>query len=214
MKTWATLAVVAVLLLSACSGSQPENGPTLTESETPLGQLVLSAEGLGPLVIGQPPAADQDVLVHSPTVCQWEVDEGYRDDPSMWVANYLPALVGADSRPFGVEVTDGVLRVVQVYDDSIATDAGIHLGSTAAEVEAAYGDRLDLVEEYDEGSDSHLYRVAGEAGDLYIEVLKAETVDVHPEIGGELVLRLTASVKGEIPLGSNSDFLFGLCTQP
>lgn len=214
MKTQVALAAMAVALLAACSSAQPVSEPAHTESETPLTQLVLSANGLGPLVIGQPPATDQDVLVLSPTVCQAAVDEGYRDDPAMWVANYLPALLGTDSRPFGVEVADGQLQVVQVYDDSIETDTGIHLGSTAAEVAAAYGDLLGLVEEYDGGSDSHLYAVSGEAGDLYIEVLKAESVAVHPEIGAELVLRLTASAKGGIPLGSNSDFLFGLCAQP
>ena len=198
------LAVIA-LLTAGCASAV---------SSTALDELALSPEGLGPLVIGQAPGVDQDVLVHSDSVCQSAVDEGYRDEAAMWVANYEPAVHGFDSRPFGVLVEDDVLQSVEVYVDTISTDEGIHIGSTAADVLAAYGDRLELVEAYDEGSDSHLYRVSGEAGDLYIEVLKAETVDVHPEIGGELVLRLTASAKGRVPLGTNSDFVLGLCTQP
>lgn len=209
MNVRLTLAVALVLLVTGCTAPA-----TQTTSETPLAELALSPEGLGPLTIGQQPGAEQDVLVYSASVCQSAVDEGYRDEAAMWVANYEPAVHGFDSRPFGVLVEGDALQSVEVYDDSISTAEGIHIGSTAAEVLAAYGDRLELVEAYDEGSDSHLYRVEGVAGDLYIEVLKAETVDVHPEIGAELVLRLTASAKGRVPLGTNSDFVLGLCTQP
>lgn len=206
------VAMICVLLTSGCTAV-----PTPTGDPPPLSELALSADGLAAVRIGKPPpVADpaRDVLILSPTVCQSEVDEGYRDDPAMWVANYEPALLGHNPKPFGAEVDGEGVQVIEVYDPAIATTEGIRIGSTAAEVTAAYGDSLELVQEYEDGSDSHLYRVAGTAGDLYIEVLKAEAVKNHPDVGGELVLRLTASAKGRVPLGTNSDFVLGVCGQP
>jgi hypothetical protein len=219
-------ALAVVLLCSGCGdapGVEPTVTPTATvaPSATPtpvvelskptVAELVLSPEGLGPLVVGQaPPAGDpeRDILIYSTTVCQAAVDEGYRDTADMWVANYEPALSGNDVDPFGAWVEAGELEALAVYNEAIRTAEGIHLGSTAAEVTAAYGGRLELV---DDRFDTHLYRLAGVAGDLYIDVLKAESVASYPEFGGEVVVRLNVAIKGEVVPSFNSDYGLGRC---
>lgn len=231
----ASVSLAGLLLLCGCAGGEPSGAPspssTATVSATPtpsasaapateppaLAELVLSPEGLGSLVVGQtPPAvnADTDLLVHSSSVCQWAVDDGYRESAAMWVANYEPAISGKGPSPFGVWVDDTSeqLLMLAVYDESIATSSGIHLRSSASDVAAAYPG-ADLLEEYDSG-DTHVYKIAGTAGDLYIDVLKAESVPIYPEVGAELVVRLNVVAKGQSFVGFNSDFVLGLCVSP
>ena len=222
------VAVVALAFLSGCGPGDGPAIPTLTPTETPtatptptptptpelpaISSLTLSPDGLGALFVGQaPPVGDprSDIIVLSPTACQWAVDEGYLDDPAKWVANYAPALSGHDPSPFGVFVEGGVLQAIAIYDDSIETAAGIHLGSDATEVAAAYPD-VELLAE-DGYSDTHVYRLAGSASDLYIDVLKAESVEYYPEIGAEVVVRLNVLAHGQHFAGFNSDWGLGVC---
>jgi hypothetical protein len=228
-RTLAALGAIAIggSLLSGCTPAAvtPSPSASLVHSPAPtvssipttqsltLAKLTLSPEGLGPLLVGQaPPVTDpeHDALVYSPTVCQWAVDEGSSDEPGKWVANFEPALHGRNASPFGVFVDDdGVLEMIAIYDNAIETATGIHLGSSAADVAAAYPARV-LLEDHEFG-DTHVYKIAGVASDLYIDVLRGDRVDRYPEIGGEKVVLLNVLAKGQPLIPFNSDFGLGLC---
>jgi hypothetical protein len=161
---------VCVLLLSACApggGGAPSGSPTSSETATAtatptptptedaaptgkpsLGELVLSPEGLGPIVIGSPiPAAAADVAVAlwDPTFCDW-------DDPASdhggWKPNYPMTPVNGNF-PFypesGGTTPDAPILWIAVISDEIHTAEGLGVGSTIAAVQAQYGAALQVV---------------------------------------------------------------------
>lgn len=71
------------------------------------------------------------MLTFVPDACN-ELDLGYtHPDPDRWDANY------PDS-PFTVSVTSGAIDRIDVFSPEITTAEGIHIGSTLAELQAAY----------------------------------------------------------------------------
>jgi len=160
----------------------PADGPYDGYVETRLGaapsldELALSPEGLTGLPLGTvlPTArGDADPVVYDPAACEPEVAEGSATEPGLWVANYREWFADPSfpywGAPFSVMVDDsGRLTVVQVgyRSDALATDRGIRMGSTEAEVRAAYPD----AESVGFFGDALVFVVRGAAGSLHIGI--------------------------------------------
>jgi hypothetical protein len=140
---------------------------------------VISPQGLGPLRIGDAVTAT-DMLTYMPQYCQLEGDDdGFADgDPAAgrWVANYP----GDDT--FDVEVADGRVAGIAPSAHSLRTAKGIHLGSSAADVKAAYP---DLKKGVDTGL-SHLVYLESNGRILSFEILNQNT-DYEPELSDRVV---------------------------
>ncbi len=98
-------------------------------AENPLAGSQIDLTSVGPVELGQGPA-DVTAAVGGPPV------------PASGSACYLSTLEGDPYSPL-FTFRDGQLVVVQVFTPGLATLSGISVGSTAADVVAAYGDRVE-----------------------------------------------------------------------
>ena len=128
----------------------PSAGPALETASSPpdLATLVVTPDGIGSLVMGQPILA----LPEASALVLWDPDQCVREgravgDPSAgaWMANYGEGPVDWARTPvqaFTVypenRVKDGVVDGFTVWSPELETASGIHPGSTRAELEAAY----------------------------------------------------------------------------
>src|SRR5690349_13541633 len=131
MKTAVAVAVALVVTCSGCAPQAAQDVPTLAPLETvtptptptsvsskpELSELVLSPDGLGPLLVGQaPPVTDPaiDILVFDVDHCADDEESIMYGVPAgKWVANYEPALSSNTNDPFGVFVNDdGVVELI------------------------------------------------------------------------------------------------------
>jgi len=194
----AMVAVALVLSLVACATEAPpevaDPAPIATEETTPtpeptkpaIAELVVSSNGLGPLVVGaEPPVVDpaRDILIFDEDRCQADVDEGAIDEPGKWIANYEPALSDKfERKPFSANVVDDTVRIISIEDPDIRTEDGLGLGSTKAEVLAQYPDA-----EYVKVFNSDLLIVEGERGSLVFEVITYnDTTDFFGPDGAQI----------------------------
>ncbi|MGE3194493.1 MAG: hypothetical protein AB7K08_13625 [Microbacteriaceae bacterium] len=142
--------VVLVALLTGCGGdvpaetpapsasaSAPSPSPTPTPAPTApaAADLVLTTTGLGTLAFGEAPSVDplMQMVAEDPNACV-EYSGAAPGTPESTRWRPVPAYDGL----FGVAVVDGVLTRVDIFSAAIPTDEGIHLGSPAADVVAAY----------------------------------------------------------------------------
>lgn len=151
--------------IAQTSSAQPTtSNPSPSLSGPPqLSELVLSTEGLGPLVIGQL-IADEDPLT---AVVVWNQDRCAGDGE--WIANYPSAPVfGGTDKPFSFAVSSKSepLAYVIVWSETIVTAQGIGVGSTVSDVLAAYPEAAPPIA----GPTSDLYVVAGAGANLVLEV--------------------------------------------
>lgn len=183
------LAVTATLAVTGCGTSDDAaapTAPTADETSSPSGSstdvetpepvpsvdphppadaLVLSTSGLGPLTIGLPPEGNPgaQMIVYHPDECAGQTN------PGRWVADYPPVTdADGNTKPqFWVDVdeTDGVYWI-DVQDPAIPTTTGIHVGSTLAELQAAYPDLVEGTP----GPASQPWWVSDDAGTLVFEV--------------------------------------------
>jgi len=120
---------------ASTDAAAPSPTPTSDPRKPAFDSLVIAPEGLGPLHIGAATTAT-DMLTYMPQYCQIEADDdGFADgDPAAdrWLANY------AGEETFDVEVVDGKVAGIAPASPALRTAKGIHLGSTAAELRAAY----------------------------------------------------------------------------
>lgn len=140
--------VVLVALLTGCGGdvpaetpapsasaSVPSPTPTPTPTAPAAADLVLTTTGLGTLAFGEAPSVDplMQMVAEDPNACV-EYSGAAPGTPESTRWRPVPAYDGL----FGVAVVDGVLTRVDIFSAAIPTDEGIHLGSPAADVVAAY----------------------------------------------------------------------------
>ena len=171
--------VIVGFLLSGCAQDAPApvadppaspsaTAPAPAPTQPALGELVLSPKGLNSIVIGEAPVVTDpalDVLIFDPDYCQSYVDSGDLEEAGKWIPNYEPALSEESSEPFSVFVKDDVVKQLAVDSSEIVTAEGVGLGSSRAEVLAAYPD-AEVVEVYN----TDLIVIAGEHGRLIFEV--------------------------------------------
>jgi len=196
-----TVVVVSGFLLAGCAVTEPTpvtDPPAASETPTPeptkpaLGELVLSPDGLGPLVIGAaPPVADPalDVLIYDEDYC---ADVDGAPSAGKWIPNYEPALSEQSPEPFSVYVPEDAVSQIAIGSADIVTAEGVGLGSTRDEVIAAYPDAAvtELL-----GTD--LYVVTGENGRLVFEVgAPGQTDYAVDEVVFVRVLNLTDELHG------------------
>lgn len=226
MNARVALATLVVLACAGCGGGPPTASPSPTESVTPsatptptptvaskpdLYDLVITPEGIGPLVIGHaPPVTDPavDILVYVPDACAWAQAEepSFPDsDLGKWKANYDIDLTQDTLGPFGVFVRDdGVLQIIGVYDERLRTETGAHLGMTRDELLAAYPSDL----QFTAGEGLDVYRLRGIEGDLIFTLWDRGS-------GTYEVGQINISEPGfEVPLGGSDFGAFGLCYGP
>lgn len=185
------------LPLAPAPTETPSESPSVSESAEPdpeptpltrpaLADLELSAAGLGPLLLGEPPATDPALrmVAFEPEGCTdaetgesfgveagdpgaggWFIDPSYR----------LPATPSFGGNPFGVGVDESAGNVVtriDLYSADIPTDEGIRIGDSRAEVEAAYPG-ASVAESYL----TDIFVISGPSGLLQIEVVSQSTPD-------------------------------------
>lgn len=144
---------------SSSSSAEPSpSGPPL------LSDLVLSPDGLGPLLIGSPVPEVADATT---ALVVWNQDRCAGDGE--WAANYPsgPVMGGTDA-PFSFASSSRTAEIdlLFVWSHAITTSTGVGVGSTASEVRAAYPGSSSPIP----ASTSDLYVVEGTTGTLVLEV--------------------------------------------
>jgi hypothetical protein len=146
------LPLIVLALLAGCGGEDPkaDPSPSVTVSETPTptptpdptapaaADLVLTTSGLGTLEFGVAPSAEPttQMIAEDPNACTEFGAAAGSPDATRW--RPIAAYGGSDTPMFGVVVLGGVVTRIDVFGTAIPTDAGIRVGSTAAELTAAY----------------------------------------------------------------------------
>ena len=148
---------LAVATTAGCSAMPPTPEasiePTPTTPADPaatsaLAGLVLSPEGIGPIVYGEPvPAFDPNTepVVWDETFCDWSAElraEGYVEHPG-WKANYPMSA----TTPFIVELGGGdepssPVDRITIWSAEIRTADDLGIGSALADLQDAYGAKL------------------------------------------------------------------------
>lgn len=159
--------------------------PTASPTRPALRELSLSADGLGPLLLGQAPETDPalSMVTFDPVGCTdavtgesfgivagdpfaggWFIDPAYQLAPT-------PESSG---RTFGVGVDEsGAVNRIDLFGPEIPTDAGVRVGDDRADVLAAYPSAV-LVEE----GLTHIYVVSSPNGLLQMEVASRATPEL------------------------------------
>lgn len=189
------LVTLCALVLAGCTPAEPSAAPSLTEqkptiSPTPTvsaapqaveivvkpqeSELVISPEGLGPIVIGEPmPDFEPDtaLALWDETFCGFDNPS---EDYANWVTNYPMTPDG--KYPFLAEVdyptgtVSSPITGITVQSTEIRTASGLGIGSTVASLESEYG--ADLLPYID--PDYSAYVVEGPVGQLVFWVAEHE----------------------------------------
>lgn len=158
--------VLSLTVLAGCTptpAASPSASPSIVpeasasaEPEAPsrpaLSELVLSSEGLGPLLLGVTPETDPALRIvqFDPIACTDAVT-GYgmgivAGDPlaGAWLVDpvyELPPAPDSSGQPFGVNVDDSAgnaLVRIDLYTNDIPTDGGVRIGDDRADVLAGH----------------------------------------------------------------------------
>ena len=98
----------------------------------PLASLVITTRGLLPLTIADPIPSNPGaaMLTWNPAVCDPALADA--SDLGRWVTTYPDGGFSVDAR------ADGVIHRIDIWDPTIATPEGIHLGTPIADLLATY----------------------------------------------------------------------------
>jgi hypothetical protein len=210
----AAVGIVVALALTACASVTQSATPSIEPSDsahsatvaspTPtVDPLAISADGIGPIRIGQPVSADaaaQTSIVFNPHHCgvdganypDWESTNP--DDPAFTLA-------------ISGETQSSPVSDLEVISHALRTSAGIHLGSRLAALKAAYPDAVVIP-----AAVSDLYVERGRSGQIVFEVADS---DYQGDSAGGLpgtVIFITIRSPGETPSGlADSDVAVGGC---
>ncbi|HEY2642422.1 MAG TPA: hypothetical protein VGI56_01595 [Galbitalea sp.] len=162
--TSALLALLTATLLTACTPQPiPSAAPSPTPTTVELSQLTLTPAGLTDLDVGKPVPADNRLVKYSPTRCPTS---------GGWLTLYPQDTNDSSGQPldpFDVVTEHGNatsdVTTVFVWSKQIATPEGIRVGSTQAQVLAAYPNAKHSV-----SYATDVYAVPSSAGTLVIEV--------------------------------------------
>lgn len=174
-------AIFIALGLAACAHAPPSQpwDPYLSEGEAlgaPLTGAGLSTDGLGPLRIGMR-MEDVNVLLNT-TLEPGTSDEDCEEWSIVQASDAAIALLSRGSR---------VVRITTLGDLGLRTPEGIGIGSTAAEVRAAYPQAQREAAEYYEEPAHELYvwRGTGAWTGMFFRIDEQERVS-EIQVGGEL----------------------------
>lgn len=146
-------------------------------------EMVVSADGVGPLRLGEalPPADAPAVVRWVPDECSWYIPNGTAYQQGRWVLHdvyftELPGTLGQQDSPqrypvLGISADEAsIVERIDIHSDRVATEMGITLGSSRADLLAAHPD-VELHELFDpESSATEVYRLSGPRGELHFEV--------------------------------------------
>lgn len=153
-----------------------------------LKNLIIRPDGLGELSIDKPvkDAAQAGLVKFKKDHCQATYESlDAPGDPGRWIAQYPGIQMNPDDptlyEAFTLDVVDGRTKRIDIRSPMPKTKVGIHVGSTVAELRAAYGDQIEQIES---GSVQDTWQIATPTGILYFAATSeyaAENAD--PEWG-------------------------------
>lgn len=189
------VAAALTVAIAGCAGpvgmSPPTETPDSTASPAPTGapapleELVVRADGVGPLTVGEPVAGDSEETA----LVRWDPEHcaevgpnlgpgsGAGEDDGRWVANYPDSegFWGVEA-PFRIEVEDELVSWIDVLSPELTTSEGIGIGSAREELLAAYSEELEFAER---GPLTEVHYLRDGASILVFEV--SDESDYYPE---------------------------------
>lgn len=227
-----TAAAVAALVLAACtpSGSpSPSPTPSTSPSATslpsptpsvtatavpapPVGDLVISTQGLLPLTIGVAPETNPGaaMITFDANACYSEEMGITEGDLGRWVTTYpLGTGLYGPSSVFAVGVNGGQIERIDIGDVSLATAEGIHIGSTLGELMEVYPVEL---QGGSGGITSHVWWIEDAHGYVVFESQNEADWEAEPDIEDTIILIRVLAAGSDPDWGAaNSGNVAGAC---
>lgn len=185
VDTWADTEAAQIVADSLSSGRRPPNA-----DGSPLAQLSITFQGLGPLLLGSSvqQAEATGLVSWDPAHCPADI---YGEDTGALEAAAGLTLapgsnpIGLEGWPsFGVDVDvdAGAVRWIQVLDPAVATDTGIRVGDPAARLDAVYGADLRYGDDSSIGQESYVRWVRKNGVDIVFDVLSGPEGLANPGV--------------------------------